>query len=108
MSLVADYFAEREGFLIEESDVGFAAYKVEGDECYLKDIYVKPEFRKSGVAKSLADSVKLKAEALGAKYMTGSVDSTLSSATTSVKVLLAYGMRVYLVRDPLIYFIKEF
>ena len=71
------------------------------------DIYVRPKKRKSGVAARLADEVCAQAKAKGVKTLVGSVDVTAVSATESLKVLLAYGMRVDSILGNVIYFKKD-
>lgn len=42
-----DYIKEREDFDAIVKDYGFVTYKIDGKECFIRDIYVKPEFRGS-------------------------------------------------------------
>lgn len=107
MSLYGSYIAEREGYNIIEDEGGFATYKIFPDGCYLRDIYVKPELRKGGLASYLADMVLLKAKEAGCKVVLGSVSPDANGATTSLKVLLAYGFELSGMDDKLIYFKKD-
>jgi len=107
MSLYRDYCREREGIDVLETEKGFCTYHIKGDECYISEIYVVPKYRKDGYASYLADTVANKASENNCKYITGSVDPSLPSSTDSMKVLLAYGMKVHGIVGPLIYFIKE-
>lgn len=106
--MYGEYIAEREGKFILEDEMGFATYLVNKDEVYIVDIYVKREHRKSGHAKRLADQVCKKCkEEHGVKRVLGSVDIRVKTATESMKVLLAYGMRVHGLQGTLLYFQKE-
>jgi GNAT superfamily N-acetyltransferase len=107
MRQLAAYFEEREGFSCVQMDEGFAVYRVDGDTCYLRDIWVERDYRKKGIATDLADRVAALARTLGCRYMTGSVDLSLPSATQSIKVLLAYGMIVTGAVGNGLYFKKE-
>lgn len=107
MSLYAQYIKEREQREILEDEQGFATYVIEGNECYIQDIFTVQEARKKGHAAKLADQISEIAKKRGAKYLTGSVDPSLDNATDSMKVLLAYGMRVHSMQPPLVFFIKE-
>lgn len=109
MSLLADYWREREGRETIEDERGFATYTFINESlCYLIDLYVKPEFRRGGVASFFGDAVSQAARKAGRKKLLGSVDPATNGATDSVKVLLAYGMRVsHVGDDKLIYFIKD-
>lgn len=102
-----DYLKERENKDVLETDKGFAVYLIQGEECYLVDIYVKPEHRRSRECYAITDEVVRIAKEKGCKYLTGSVDTRLPSATASLHVLLNYGMRLLKqVQDGLI-FIKD-
>lgn len=107
MSLFADYRKEREGVDTIEHEHGFVSYKLFSDECYIIDIYVRPDFRKTGLASVLADKVKDIAKEHKCKILTGSVDTRLQSATTSAKVLLSYGFRFLRNDGPMSYFVQE-
>jgi len=94
--MLADYFWEREGkFCLVREDEGFAKYSINGDECYIEDIYVVPEKRKTGIASQMADEIAASAKDHGCKYLVGSVAPEARGSTESMKVLLAYGMRIH-------------
>lgn len=94
MRQLARYFEEREGYSSVVREEGFAVYKIDGEYCYLRDIWVDADYRKKGIASDMADDVALIARAARCRFLTGSVDAALPSATASTKVLLAYGMEV--------------
>lgn len=95
MEQLAKYLCEREGVqsLIRENC--FATYIINGDECYIRDIWVEREFRKSGLASKIADEIVKIAEVTGCKYLTGSVMPSAKNSTESIKVLLAYGFKLH-------------
>lgn len=107
MSVYAEYLKEREGKEVVENDNGFLSYRIFNDYVYIVDIYVVPEKRKTGLAKFWADQVCEIAKAKGAKTLVGSVDVRANGATESLKVLLAYGMRVDSIDGQMIYFKKD-
>lgn len=107
MSLYADYIKEREGIDTLEVDGGFATYNIEGDSCYIINIYTIPEMRKTGLASQMADQIAGKAKLAGCRYLLGSVDPRTNGATESMKVLLAYGFKLQGLNGPLIFFSKE-
>lgn len=107
MTKFANYLKEREGVDLIETDQGFAIYNISRDECYIRDIYVFPEFRKQGVASSIADLVCVKARLAGCKILTGSVCPTTKGSTTSLDVLRGYGMKLHACSNNLIMFSKE-
>lgn len=107
MSLYFDYLKERENKLVLENEHGFVLYQIYDDFIYIVDIYVKPEMRKMGVARALADKVCEIAMEKNLKSVIGSVDLGTLGATESVSVLLAYGMRIDSVNGKMLYFKKD-
>jgi GNAT superfamily N-acetyltransferase len=86
---------EREGFSTIEVPEGFATYRTRGTETYLRDIYVLPEFRKSGIAARLTRLVEEAAKAEGATILTGTVDPGANGATDGLAAMLAYGFKLH-------------
>lgn len=95
-SLYAQYLRERTTDGILETATGFATYRYldGGKSVYVVDIYVVPGHRKSGEAAALADAIACEAKAKGCSEMIGTVQPSAKGATTSLKVLLAYGMEL--------------
>lgn len=108
MSLYADYIREREGFEVVETEDGFATFKLyENGECYLRDIYVAPEARETGLATEMADRVCEIARASLCHTLIGSVAIDDKFATRNTKVLLAYGMEIYKTSGTVVFFKKR-
>lgn len=104
----ADYLRERSGKEVLQDPNGFTVYSFPGDGiCYIEDNWVVPEFRKSGVAKKMADKIVIEAKERGCDTLLGSVDMTSKAPGMNMKVLLAYGMEPYLTEGKLIYFRKD-
>lgn len=106
-SLYGQYIKEREGKDIIENENGFASFIIRGEECYIENIYVHPDFRKSKVASELANQVVEKAKECGCKFLTGSVRPSAMGSTDSLKVLLAYGFKLLSASQDAIIFVKE-
>lgn len=107
MSHYSEYVKEREGFETLEISAGFATYLIQGQECYIRDIYVKPELRKDNVASLMADKISLIAKEKGCRYLLGTVSPVAKGATESLKVLVNYGFKILKSDTQLIYFVKE-
>ena len=113
MSLYAEYLREKTSDQIIESDKGFITYRFyydQKDNCeavYIIDLYVRPEFRKSHVASDAADIVVRIAKKRGCKKLLGSVVPSNKDCTSSVKVLLAYGMSIESATENMIWFKKD-
>ncbi len=108
MSLYKDYIQEREGKEIIESEKGFATFTIfPNKECYLQDIYVTPEFRKSGYATEMTNEIVTIAREKGCDTLIGSVCTEDKNATRNMKVFLAYGMEIYKTVGIMIYLKKN-
>lgn len=109
MSLYAEYLSERTNDEIIETAHGFATFRYlnEGKSVYIMDIYVKPEHRKTNLAADMADVIAKLAKAKGATEMLGTVVPSAKNSTTSLRVLLAYGMTLQSSTNDLIVFRKD-
>lgn len=107
MQQLAAYFKERENFDSIIRDEGFATYKIEGDECYIRDIFVHADYRKKRIATEMADDIARIAVKAGCKYLTGSVNTGVRGAHESHLVLLAYGFKLSSAVQYGIYFRKS-
>lgn len=107
MSLYADYIKEREGREIVEDEFGFATYRIARQECYIVDIYVSPEHRRSGHAKKYADKITEIARERGCTYLLGTIVPSTNGSTESMKALLAYGFQIHSCKEDMIFLTKE-
>lgn len=103
----AQYIKEREGFEVVETDKGVATYKITGDECYIKDIFVPEAFRLSGEASKIADHIREIAKINGCKYLSGTIVPSLNGSSGSLMGLLKYGFKLHSCGQDLIYLTKE-
>lgn len=95
MSLFADYILEREGFSTIERAEGLATYKIQGEECYIKDIYIRPEDRSGKVSFQIADQIAEIAKENGCSYLTGTIVPSLPGASISMAAQLKYGFKIH-------------
>lgn len=108
MKMYADYLKERLGDGLVETPHGFATYRFTDEKsCYIVDIYVDPAHRKKGIAGDLADHITEIAKARGCTRLLGSVVPSSHGSTDSVRVLLAYGMRLDSSANDFILFRKD-
>lgn len=106
-SLYGQYIAEREGYAIVESEVGFATYTINGDSCYIADIFVLPEYRKTKEALSMANMITQIAKNFKCTHLISTVCPSTAGSTESLKSVLSYGFKLTSSRDNLILFRKE-
>ncbi len=107
MSLYSDYINECGVRGIVETEKGFATYQISNLECWIPDIYIVPEHRKSKAGSDIADAVAKIAKEQGCKYLSGTVDTQFKEATRSMQVLLGYGFKYNKHDSRMLWFIKE-
>jgi predicted GNAT family acetyltransferase len=108
MGLYAQYIREKTNDKIIETDIGFATYRyIEDNTVYIVDVFVMPEFRKTGHGSGLADQVVLEAKSKGYRKLVVSVVPSSKNSTDSLKVILAYGMKLKSSSNDFIVFEKE-
>ncbi len=97
MSLYADYLKEKSTDQIYEIDEGFATYRFLNDyrSVYIIDIYVRPEFRKSGIGKKIVDEIVYISKAHGCVELLGTIAPEMPGSTNSMKMQLAIGMKLH-------------
>lgn len=103
----AEYFKEREGYETLETDKACLSYKISGEECYIKDIFVLKEHRRSMVGTEIADKCSEIARSLGCKFLSGTVVPSANGATSSTMALIAYGFEIKSAHNDLIIFTKD-
>ncbi|KYG65271.1 hypothetical protein AZI87_12000 [Bdellovibrio bacteriovorus] len=94
MKLYHSYINERlnqELFLIPE--VGFAVYRIIKNDCFLVDIFVAKEYRRTGYGLVIADEVVKIAKAQGCTKLYGTVLTTANGFENSKGALEFYGMK---------------
>ena len=102
------YIKEREpSKKIIENKKGFATYIINIRECYLVDVFVKQEYRKSGESFKFVESVAKIAKDAGCKFLTTSASPTAAGSTSSLKVILSHGFELDSSINNLIFFKKE-
>jgi GNAT superfamily N-acetyltransferase len=107
MNKWALYFKEREGFETLETESAILSYKIQGQECYVRDIYVLPEARLSGAGTEIANLISELAKENGCTYLTGSVVPSTKGATGSMMAMLKYGFSILKSQDDFIILSKE-
>lgn len=107
MSLYGDYIKEHRDDGIIEGPNGFATYRFLPDGIYLVDLYVRPEFRKTGLALEMAnDVVKIGIRAARNKLI-GTVVPNAQNSAESMRLLLSYGMKPSHIDGNMVVFTKE-
>jgi hypothetical protein len=108
MSLYKEYIEEITHGYVLETGKGFITYVFPDDDtCYIKDIYISPQYRKSHEGKQLGYTIQEIAVAKGCKYLLGSVVPSANGSTQSLKILLSFGYQLFSASPDFILFRKE-
>lgn len=94
MSLYANYIKEREGLSIIENDKGFVTYKISKPVIFIQDLYVAPEFRRTGAATEFGDAVVKIGKENQCSILRGDVCPTATGASEAMLFQLNYGMKI--------------
>jgi len=106
-SHLARYIYERQGKSIVEDENGFATYYMTNGVCYIEDVYVIPEKRRSKVCFGYADKIAEIAKKNGMSALIGTVKPSAFGSTESLKLLLAYGFKLECCEHDFIFFRKN-
>lgn len=108
MTLFAQYIKERENKEIIENDYGFVTYYfLTNGDCYIEDVYIVPEKRRSNLASEYGKQIEIIAKERGSKKIIGSVDQNANNKTESLKFLLSYGFVLAYNSGSTIFLTKE-
>lgn len=90
-----DYLQERLGYEVMQNDYGFIVLQIIGTDCYLHELYVRPEHRRKQNATYLADCALEKAKQSGCTKLWSQVVITTNGANEAMAAHLAWGMRLH-------------
>jgi len=108
MSLYGDYLKERENMNIVESEKGFATFQIfQNGECYIRDIYVAPEFRRSKVSYDMEKQINDIAKQQNCSVLVGSVSLDANAASRNLQILLNDRWQLYKVLGNMIFVKKD-
>ncbi len=107
MSHYADYKKEFEGYETIEDDNGFINYLINGDICYIQEVYVVPDKRKLGIMTEYAVQVENIAKEKGCKKLLGSVVPGQRDATYRMKAVMSFGFKLQSSQNNFIWLEKE-
>lgn len=106
-----DYLREKEGKETFEFEHGFITYLVHGEnvkEIYISDMYIKPEFRKSGYLRSFIKEIEKVAQERNCVRMTAHIFLNSKNPEEPLVVDLKYGFKIFKITDnSVIHLVKE-
>ena len=108
MNLYAEYLKERRNRkMVLIPDIAFATYEINGDECYIVDVYVTPEERHKHHATNLGNKIAEIAKEAGCKHLKGTVDLEDGTSGAALPGLLNWGYRVVHAQNNIIILKKD-
>lgn len=94
MDMYSECVKEREGNAVLSEEFGFIEYKITPPICAIYTVFVKPDQRREGKAKLLADKVCDLGRLAGCNELRAQVWVGSLNATDALKANLAYGFKV--------------
>jgi ribosomal protein S18 acetylase RimI-like enzyme len=92
---------------VVKEGIGFATYEIAGDKCYIVDIYIVPEARRSKAGTQIADEIVKLAKLKGCQLLFGTVALNQSNPESSIQALFAYGFKIYSSSNEYLAFVKD-
>src|SRR3990167_7710584 len=104
---IVDYFEEREGLEFIYNEDSFAFYEIREKDINIRNIYTRPEARKSDSARDLEKQIYQLALEQGKSFLTGQADLRASGIEISCLSMLHTGYKLRKAEDNRLYFYKE-
>lgn len=95
MSSYFNYIRESRGMNVVAGAYGFATYLINGEECYVEDVYVEPDFRRTGIGSEFIDRLKIIAKEKKCKALTTTVGCRIKDPEVSLISCLNVGFKVF-------------
>lgn len=105
--LFKSYIKEREGLSVLETEFGFVTYKFIGKECFLKDMCVSAEHRKSSKARELIEMLSEIACGAGCEFISANVFVADHGSSNTLLAALKIGFKVVRAENGALLIIKD-
>jgi hypothetical protein len=101
------YMKERQGADCLKTEKGFLFYKVEGQECFIADMYIEPEFRKSGVFEGFIDALSEIALMKSCKAITATIYLNDKGCNRTLNAAFKVGFKLAQANNNVLFIVKE-
>jgi ribosomal protein S18 acetylase RimI-like enzyme len=102
------YREEKNGMQsVEREGKGFMTFKLYGEECYIEDAYVVPEFRQHHVGTEMLKEIESIAKLAGCKVISSCVRPDEATATLSMLAQISAGFKIHRSELNKIVMVKE-
>ncbi len=95
MRLYELYLSERQGAEIIDLKDGFVSFKIQGKECFILDIFVRPELRVQKLGSRLIQMVSEKAKAQGCSFLSATICPQARGATDAMASAIRVGFKIH-------------
>lgn len=96
IKIYGEYIKEREGLsLLEFEDEGFLTYKIIGEECFLKNMYVLPLKRRSGAGSKFIRALSQIAKSEGCTHLSANIFLNDPGCNNTIISALKFGFSFY-------------
>jgi GNAT superfamily N-acetyltransferase len=102
-----DYVKERLGQEVIQNEYGFILYYINGQDCFIVDLYVKPEHRRKNIATELADQVQEIAQKRRCTKIWGQVVVGSGGDFVALMSHFSWGLRLHSANANCIVTVKE-
>lgn len=106
-SLYKNYIMERENGIVWDMPEGFAIIKRIPEGFYLQDVYVLPQYRKTGIGRYFVEKLEELAKKSGESHIITSWSSLALGKEVSLEAITKVGFEPWKCEDNLVWFIKE-
>jgi hypothetical protein len=106
-TLYGPYIAERANGRILESEDGFIVYRFDGRDCYIIEMYVRPDRRKSGKGRQLIERLEEIAIQIGAERVTAGIYIEDQRSKETLIASLISGFKVLSANAGILFIAKE-
>jgi hypothetical protein len=106
-TLYFDYIKEREGLEVLENESGFITYKITGDECFIKNMFITPKMRSTFLLKNMIDLLCEIAFIRKCKFISANIDLQDEGAGRTLVAALKIGFRLARAQNDILLIIKE-
>lgn len=100
------YFEEM-GSEVIETPYGWANYIFDEDSCYIENMYITPEYRRTKKGSELADKIAAIAKERGSKYLLTTTNTKKPSVERSIQAIIGYGFKFLRSSESAIFYYKE-
>lgn len=88
------YIKERLDMEVIEMDHGFITYRIDKDEVFIQDMFVREGYRQQNIGKTLVERVQEIAKENGKKFVTATILPSTGGATISLLGALRIGFKL--------------